>query len=92
MQFKEVKEYLDQSGFQLESLYPFLASDFSVLHQQACKEFLESDIDHHEFFCDVNRLSTLEVDHTALVLYESVIGSLTSVRIIPPDGKLKYSI
>jgi hypothetical protein len=71
MNLNTAKVKFFENGIKLERLYKCFMSDFSIPHQEACKEFLNRDISHHEFYCDMKRLQTLEVGDFAFVIYGS---------------------
>lgn len=79
MKLSELKELMRQWSVGYEQIYRSSPSSFSVLHEQACKEFLANQISYHHFYCDMKRFESLDFDEIALVMYDPISGQTTQV-------------
>jgi len=80
MKLNELLEFMSRWNLKHKRIYESYSSNFSVLHQTACKEFLTNEVSYHDFYCDMKRLENLDFGETALVIYEPITGWETSVR------------
>jgi hypothetical protein len=81
MNLEEVEQNLSDRGLILNRLYNYLSPDFSILHAEACSEFLNHPIRLHEYYCDVKRLEKLDVGEVTAVLYNPSSGFSTEVKV-----------
>lgn len=72
---------LNKSGFDIKRLYQYSSSDFSVLHAEAAKDFLDRPLGLHEYYCDMKRLEKLKVGEVAITLYNPSSGFATEVKV-----------
>jgi hypothetical protein len=89
MNINTAKEHLEQNGYKLEQIYRCSSSNLSVLHANACKEFLNGPLSLHEFYCDMKRLEAIESGRLGVAYYNKVFSFLTE---IDPEGNIANAL
>jgi len=83
MNITEAKQTLGQNGYKLDRLYQFSSSNLSVLHANACKDFLKYPLSLHDFYCDMKRLESLEDGSISVGFYDHAAGFPTEINVKP---------
>ena len=80
MNINEAQELLNSHGLQANRIMQYCSTDFSILHAEACKNFLKYPLGLHEYYCDMKRLEKVGLYDIAIALYSPISGFSTEIK------------